>query len=92
MGGAAGEIRIPENVLFNEVAGEAVLLNLETGRYYALNEVGARLWRLLVEHGRLEPVLERMLTEYEVTPDRLAADVDAVLKDLLANGLLVRSE
>lgn len=92
MDGLEVEIRIPENVLFNEVAGEAVLLNLESGRYFALNEVGARLWRLLAEHGRLGPVLEQMLVEYEVTPEQLRADVEPLIEELLAQGLLVRGE
>ena len=86
-----GEFGVPEGVLFNQVAGEAVLLNLDTGQYYALNQVGARLWHLLLEHRRLEPVLERMLAEYEVAPEQLQADVDALLEDLLARRLLVRT-
>ena len=92
MSGLDGEIRIPENVLFNEVAGEAVLLNLDSGRYFALNEVGARLWQLLAEHRRLAPVLEQMLTEYEVTAEQLRADVEPLIEELLAQGLLVRGE
>ena len=37
------------------VDGGAVLLHMETKRYYSLNETGALIWRLLqqrVDHGR----------------------------------------
>lgn len=91
MGEGQGEYGVPDGVLFNDVAGEAVLLNLDTGQYYALNQAGARLWHLLLEHRRLEPVLERMLAEYEVAPEQLRDDVDALLEELLERRLLVRT-
>ena len=52
-----------DGVVFQEVEGEMVLLNLEAGRYYAAGDVGARFWELLVESGDLEQIVPRMLSE-----------------------------
>ncbi len=37
------------NVLVRELGGEAVLLDIETGRYFGLNATGVRIWALLGE-------------------------------------------
>jgi len=42
-------IIIPDDVLFRELDGEAVLLNLKTGIYFGLNPVATRMWQLIVE-------------------------------------------
>ena len=64
-----------EDALFRELSTEAVLLNLKTGVYYGLNQVGTRAWQLLMEHGALAPVLDIMLDEYEVDRTLLEQDL-----------------
>ena len=48
-------IQVPDDVLYCDLGGEAVIANLVTGKYYGLDQVGARAWALLAEHGRIEP-------------------------------------
>ena len=38
------EVRANDEVLFQELHGEGVLLNLKTGVYFGLDPVGARIW------------------------------------------------
>lgn len=75
------------DVVFRELDGEAVLLNLETGTYLGLDKVGTRIWQLLVQHGSLAKVLDAMLEEYEVDPKRLEHDLLDLCGQLCANGL-----
>jgi hypothetical protein len=82
------KIRFPEDVLFHEVGGEAVILNLESGKYFGLDEVGTRMWVLLSEHGAVEPVLRVLLEEYDVEEERLRADLLKLIDDLASHGLL----
>jgi hypothetical protein len=81
-------ISVGENVLFRELAGEAVLLNLATGKYYGLDEVGTRMWSLLTQHGRVEPAYQALLDEYDVTEDQLRQDLLRLVDDLAAHQLL----
>ena len=82
------KVNIPEQVTFREVSGEMVLLNLESGKYFGLDEVGARMYALLAEDGCLEAAYQTLLEEYEVDPERLQSDLIALVEDLAEHGLL----
>jgi len=76
-----------------DLAGEAAILNLESGAYYGLDAVGARVWHLLQEPRTVQDIRETLLMEYEVEADRCERDLLALLQDLAAAGLIeVRDE
>jgi hypothetical protein len=77
-------------VLFRELEGESVLLDLESGVYFGLNGVGTRIWGLLGEQGSLRSVYERLLDEYDVAPSRLEWDLLGLATDLCDRGLTIR--
>ena len=52
------------SVVFREMDGEGVLLNLDSGVYFGLDAVGMRIWTLLLEHGTTGPVCAQMEREY----------------------------
>ena len=79
---------IPDTVVFREIDGDAVLLNLGTGQYFGLNAVGTRVWQLLAELGKPQAVLEGLLREFDVPPAQLEADMLALLEELTGHGLI----
>lgn len=81
-------LTIPEAVLFRELDGEAVLLEMSTGKYYGLNQVGTRIWQLLLQHGEVEAVRRALLDEYEVAGDRLRAELLHFIEVLSFRGLI----
>jgi Coenzyme PQQ synthesis protein D (PqqD) len=81
-------LRIPERITFRRVRDEMALLNLETGVYFGLDEVGARMWELLAEHHNLQAVAERMEAEYDVAPAQLRKDLLRLTQELIAKGLI----
>lgn len=60
-------LRIREDIVWRDLAGEVVILNLKSGYYYGLNPMGTAIWHLLQTHHSLEKVLNALLEEYEVT-------------------------
>jgi hypothetical protein len=82
-------IRIPEDVLFHDLDGEALLLNLETNRYYGVDRLGAHIWSLLNENGSVAAAYQAILGAYDVEPERLQADLLALLNKLAEQGLVV---
>jgi len=80
--------RIPEEVLFQEVSGETVLLDLASESYFGLDSVGTRIWALLKEDKSVGQVLDVLLEEYEVDRGTLEADLEELLDNLLAAGLI----
>jgi hypothetical protein len=81
-----------DNVVSRDLEGEAVMLNLESGVYFGLNEVGTRIWALIQEHGSLRKVLEAMQQEYEVAPQTLESDLLRLVEELRARGLVSVSQ
>ncbi|RPH77339.1 MAG: PqqD family protein [Nitrospiraceae bacterium] len=81
-------LRVADEIVFRDLAGESVLLNLGTGTYFGLDAVGTRLWHLIAEHGSTALVFETLLAEYEVDALRLQKDLGALTEQLLAKGLL----
>ncbi|TVQ95023.1 MAG: PqqD family protein [Chromatiaceae bacterium] len=75
-------------VLFQEIAGEAVLLDLASETYFGLDDVGTRIWHLLHDHGSLRAVYDSMLNEYDVEPARLEDDLLAHVAQLADAGLV----
>jgi Coenzyme PQQ synthesis protein D (PqqD) len=80
--------RIREDVIFRKLEEEAVILNLATGIYYGLDPVGTRIWELIQERGMVDTVLEAILHEYEVEPERCEQDLLCLLRKLYAKGLI----
>ena len=78
-------------VAFTDVEGETVLLNLQTERYYGLDEVGTRFWQLLTEHERVEAVVPLMLAEFDVDEATLRQDLTSLISELTEAGLLTVS-
>jgi hypothetical protein len=85
-------VKVAPGVVFQEVEGEMVLLELEAGRYYVLDDVGARCWQLLADLGEVEAVVGAMLAEFDVDEATLRTDLDALLARLTAAGLVVSSD
>ncbi len=84
----ASAVRIKDDVIFNDLQGEVVLLNLKTGIYFGLDPVGTRAWQLIQDHGRLEPVKDAMLGEYEVYAEDLWKDLQDLVIRLADHGLV----
>jgi len=81
-------VRAPEHVLMRELQGESVLLNLESETYFGLDEVGTRMWQVLTVAPSIQVAYEALLAEYDVTPEVLRQDLEALLGQLLELVLL----
>ncbi|MBI1802763.1 MAG: PqqD family protein [Chloroflexi bacterium] len=81
-------VRLGADVLFRELGGEAILLNMTTGRYYGLDAVGTRMWSLLSEHGQIGPALQGLLQEYDAGEEQVSRDLLAFVEKLAAQQLV----
>lgn len=76
-----------EEVLFQNLDGEAVLLDLASETYFGLNDVGTRVWELLEASPTLGEISAQLQSEYDVEPARVEADVFDLATRLLEAGL-----
>jgi hypothetical protein len=72
----------------SDLAGEIVMLNLASGTYYGLDEVGARIWNLVQQPTPVSAVRDAILDEYDVEPERCEQDLLVLLADLDRAGLI----
>lgn len=82
------KVRIPEGILFKELAGETVLLNLNTGVYFGLDPIGTRIWHLVQAGRSLSQILAALLDEFDVEPARCESDLRQLVASLCEQGLL----
>lgn len=81
-------VRIRDDVLYQYLQGETVLLDLASGTYYGLDSVGTRVWQGIEQHGQLNKVREAILNEYDVSEQQCDADLVDIIADLINKGLL----
>ena len=78
-------MKIKKDFILRKVADSYVVgpvgkLTLDFNGIINLNETGAFLFELLQEGAEKEDLLRKMLEEYDVTPEKAAADIDVFLK------------
>ncbi|MDB2151341.1 lasso peptide biosynthesis PqqD family chaperone [Clostridium butyricum] len=49
-----------------DIDGEKVMMDIENGKYYALNEVGSKIWELTKDKIKINDIVNVLLSEYEV--------------------------
>ena len=81
-------VRISDDVVYRTLDREAVILNLATGTYFGLNEVGTRMWQLMAEHGSPTKIVEAFLAEYDAGEQQVRIDLDHLIRQLVDKGLV----
>jgi hypothetical protein len=76
------------DVLFQELGTESVFLDLKSGRYFGLDEVGTRMWQLLTTAESVQASYVKLLAEYDVDAERLRKDLEDLVGKLLELGLV----
>jgi hypothetical protein len=76
-------------VLAQQGQDALVLLSLDDGSYFSLNEVGAHVWNLCDGTRTLAQVVEDVCTEFDATPEEVTPDVLSLVDDLASEKLLV---
>jgi hypothetical protein len=72
--------------------GDVVVLDLKNSTYYELNPVAARIWELLQTPTTVGDLRRTIEDEYDVSPDRLRADITQLLGTLDQHELLTVHE
>jgi hypothetical protein len=77
-----------ERVLTQRSSDAILLLSVDDGNYFALNEVGGRIWELCDGGHGVDDIIAVVCDEYEAPRDRVQEDVVVLLGELQAEGLI----
>ena len=72
-----------------DMNGSAVMMDIMSGKYYNLGEVGGRIWELLEDPTDLGTLIGKLTAEYDVSADRCRGDTLPFLEKLISQGLLI---
>lgn len=82
------KLRIPEQVMARQVGDETVILDLASGQYFGLDEVGSRVWALLSEGRHVENICDVLAAEYDTSREQLLSDVRKLIDELIERQLV----
>jgi len=79
-----------DEVVWQDVDDDLVVLDLRSSTYFKLNGTGALLWDLLREPTSQQDLVEALMSKYGIDEDRATSDVDAFIDSLTQKKLLDR--
>jgi Coenzyme PQQ synthesis protein D (PqqD) len=85
-------VRPTRDVVSCELNGETTILNVRSGDYYGLDEVGASVWRIISEPHTVAEIIKAITSEYDVDTAQCEGDLIGLLNKLVAHGLVEVSD
>ena len=82
------KVSLNQDVLMQDLNGEAVFLNCDREEYFSLDEVGTRILMVLQQSHSIESAYEALIEEYDVDPEKLRQDLLALVRELEEHGLV----
>ena len=74
--------------LSSQVGGDAVVLDMQSGKYFGLEGVGARIWELVQQPRKVSEIRDAVLSEYDADPAECERDLLAFLRQVQEAGLI----
>jgi hypothetical protein len=84
----ADRAEVLPHVLVRFLDKESVLLNLETERYFGLDETGTRMWQVVTAAPNIDAAYQELQNEFDVESELLRLHLAELLGRLVDNGLL----
>jgi hypothetical protein len=76
------------SILFNDFDDGIMMMDIDSGHYFDVDSIGARIWSLLESPASLAALSESLAAEYEVDTATCLDQTGEFLGDLLEKGLI----
>jgi 5'(3')-deoxyribonucleotidase len=83
------KIQLKEDLLTSKIGDEIVLMTIESGKYFSINQEGSQIWELIKKPTTAEEVCKELTEEYDVSMEQCLSDTLPFLEKLYKDGLLV---
>ncbi|MBT5872312.1 MAG: PqqD family protein [Candidatus Latescibacteria bacterium] len=77
-----------DRITWRRLKDEFVLMHLDSGSYYSLNETGRIIWQGLVDDRPYAAIVADVVEEFEVEEKTAEADFEKLVNDLAGQGLV----
>jgi hypothetical protein len=83
------KIEISDDVVWRDLGGEVVILDLATQHYFGLTGAGNEMWQLIAEHGSSDKIIDDLVARYDdVDPGKLQTDFEKLVRELADKGMV----
>jgi hypothetical protein len=83
------KFKISSDVVISEINNESVLLNLNTGIYFQVNEMGSFIISELTNYQNIVTLQEKIILSFDVSAEACKDDIENFLETLLEKNLLL---
>ena len=73
-----------KRIAWDEIDGEILIINVETGYYFSLDGVGSLIWSMLAEGVGESDMVARIMSEYQVEESTAREDLEELVDALVA--------
>ncbi len=81
-------LRRSQNVLFSEIDSDKVMIDIERGLYFGLNDVAGDIWDRLEKQQTPADLIAGLLESYEIDAETCQRETLAVLERMTRAGLV----
>jgi coenzyme PQQ synthesis protein D (PqqD) len=75
-------------VLAAEVDNEIVMMSIEQGRYFGLDDIGSDIWKRIEQPCSFAALVDALAADYEADRDTIVKDVTALLTQMAAQDVV----
>lgn len=79
---------VPHQVVHRTLASETVLLNIQTGHYYGMDETGGRFFEVLREAKSVASAVDALTREFNAPAEQIRQDMLRYCSELVEHGLI----
>lgn len=76
-------------IMTADMNGSTVMMDIETGKYYNLGEIGGYIWELLESPMKITILIDKLTKEFNVSREQCEKDTIPFLNSLVERGLLL---
>ncbi len=82
--------KLNEEVAFREVDGHLVVVNLQSGFYYSLNDTAALIFKMIRQNRGGSEILQELRARYDVPEETARRDLEECLESLVKEQVLLQ--
>jgi hypothetical protein len=71
-----------EEIVASDIDGETVMMSVENGEYYGLDNIGSRIWELIQKPIKVSDLIDTLLERFDVDRETCEKDVLTFLNEL----------
>lgn len=72
-----------------DLEGEVVMMNLDKGQYFMMNQVGSRIWEIIKEPSTVNNIINTLIGEFQVEKNQCKENVVEFLGKLKNADLII---